>query len=323
MNGVTINGLHSLDDYGIWLQPKSIPVPEPKLSTVSVPGADGELDLSTALTDGNMRFENREFELDFAVIGDSADALIAAFMADVHGRTLPFSFDDDPEHVWRGRWAVSDREDFHGYTVLSCAVSAEPYRYEAEPTIVRKTVRLKNAAIRVLGNSSRFGTFSYHCIVQLVHDDSTINVTSGAVAFNGAPKTVTREATYGTVSITLSVEPSVLGEYTVFYLDIDGAGVYEPTAFTWEYSTDGGQTWLASSATKVGDEGTVVLENGRQWVIPTITVSEDMSVTFRNKTYQLYTGEQQISDIVLRDGENTMVFTGTGTVEIEYTKGVL
>lgn len=56
-------------------------------------------------------------------------------------------------------------------------------------------------------------------------------------------------------------------------------------------------------------------------VIPTITVSAAMSIRFNGKTYQLKSGSNILSDIVIKEGENALTFVGTGKVTIEY-KGV-
>lgn len=325
MNGVTIDGLHSFEDYGVYLQPKSIPVPQAKVTTVSIQGSDGEIDLSTALTDGNMRFDNREFELGFIAIGfgEGLNETLSRFMAAIHGKNHEFTFDDDPEHFYKGRWEITDREDNKGYSVLTASVSAEPYRYDVDVTTITKYIPAYGSAVSVVASSTRLNRFIYHCIVQLRYLDSTINVTSGAVGFNGEPKSVTREATYENVVITLSTDQGVvLDERAMFVLKID-CELYEVVKYTWEYSTNGGETWIVSDAKREGGTATLIVSNGRQWIVPTITVDEDMNVTFQGVTHQLYAGKQTNANIILRDGDNAMVFEGAGNVLIEYRRGVL
>lgn len=214
MYGVTISGKHSLDDYGLYLQPKSIPVPESKTTTVSIEGANGHIDLSTVLTNGNMMYENRSIELTFAVIGvgNEADMRIQTFVNEVHGKTHDFVFDDDTEHYYTGRFEVSKREYNNGYTLITVKVDADPYRYDIEVTQINRT--------------------------------------------------------------------------------ISGVGVMNVT-------------------------------NARKWVVPTITASAEMTVQFEGVVYQVLEGRHLNDNIVLRDGTNTLVFSGNGTVLIEYRQGVL
>lgn len=214
MYGVTISGKHSLDDYGMYLQPKSIPVPESKTTTVSIEGANGHIDLSTVLTDGNMMYENRSIELTFAAIGfgTEADTRIQTFVNAIHGKTHEFIFDDDLEHYYTGRFEVSKREYNNGYTLITVKVDADPYRYDVEVTQINRT--------------------------------------------------------------------------------ISGVGVMNVT-------------------------------NARKWVVPTITASAEMTVQFEGVVYQVIEGRHVNDNIVLRDGINTLVFSGNGTVLVEYRQGVL
>ena len=48
-----------------------------------------------------------------------------------------------------------------------------------------------------------------------------------------------------------------------------------------------------------------------------------MQVTYEGKTYSLSKGANTIPQIVLHSGENTLVFTGQGTITIENTGGRL
>lgn len=58
-------------------------------------------------------------------------------------------------------------------------------------------------------------------------------------------------------------------------------------------------------------------------VIPVFIASEQISVSFEGKSYTLKQGENKIYDIVLRNQEYEMVFTGNGTVSINYKSGRL
>lgn len=65
------------------------------------------------------------------------------------------------------------------------------------------------------------------------------------------------------------------------------------------------------------------LYNSRMKVIPIFTVSDDMEIEFKNKTYELSEGINEISDIELEEGENEVTIIGNGTVSIEYRRGCL
>ena len=61
----------------------------------------------------------------------------------------------------------------------------------------------------------------------------------------------------------------------------------------------------------------------QRWVIPEITVSAAMTVSYGGKDYELKQGTNKIYDIVIKEGENVLMFTGTGTVTISYRGGIL
>lgn len=68
---------------------------------------------------------------------------------------------------------------------------------------------------------------------------------------------------------------------------------------------------------------TVTLINRRKIVSPTFTCSAAMTVTFNNVNYNLPKGTTTVLDIRLQEGENSMVFRGNGTVQIDYKGGSL
>ena len=73
----------------------------------------------------------------------------------------------------------------------------------------------------------------------------------------------------------------------------------------------------------VSGEYRLIVDGTKKWIIPEIVVSKDMSVTFGGKEYALTTGNNKIYDIVLKEGENLLVFKGTGTVTVRYRGAVL
>jgi len=66
---------------------------------------------------------------------------------------------------------------------------------------------------------------------------------------------------------------------------------------------------------------TVALYGMRKPTVPVFSVSADMQLAFNGKTYTLPAGESKIPDVVIREGANTLVFTGNGTVSIDYRGG--
>jgi phage-related protein len=66
---------------------------------------------------------------------------------------------------------------------------------------------------------------------------------------------------------------------------------------------------------------TATIYGSRKPVIPTITASSAMQMTFGGAAYSLAAGENVLDDVIIRSGENTFVFNGSGTVAFEYREG--
>ena len=76
-----------------------------------------------------------------------------------------------------------------------------------------------------------------------------------------------------------------------------------------------------SVALTVTTSKTIKLQNTRMPVVPTITSDAIMTVTFGGVVYALAVGENIIPEVCLMEGENTLLFTGTGSVTLTYTRG--
>ena len=68
----------------------------------------------------------------------------------------------------------------------------------------------------------------------------------------------------------------------------------------------------------------ITLSNGRKFVVPVITCSDDnTSVEFKDSTYTFNAGTHKNLGIQLVEGENIAKVKGTGTIEFRYREGDL
>lgn len=58
-------------------------------------------------------------------------------------------------------------------------------------------------------------------------------------------------------------------------------------------------------------------------VIPIFECSEEMTVSYNGATYDLPKGKSKSPDLLLGEGDNKLVFTGNGTVSVDYRGGSL
>lgn len=59
------------------------------------------------------------------------------------------------------------------------------------------------------------------------------------------------------------------------------------------------------------------------WVSPEFVCSAAMEVAFEGVSYQLNEGSNKLYEILLKDKEYTLTFTGNGTVQVKYKRGSL
>ena len=129
-HGITFNDTyHTFADWS--LVPEEIPVvnpPKPKTSYVDVPGADGSLDYTEALTN-TITYENRSGSWSFLGL-PAKDWYIAysEIMTALQGKKMRVILDDDPLHFYTGRFAVNQWKSLRGYSRIVIDYVLEPYK---------------------------------------------------------------------------------------------------------------------------------------------------------------------------------------------------
>lgn len=108
-------------------------------------------------------------------------------------------------------------------------------------------------------------------------------------------KNIKNDRAYGSVTITADCEP--------FYYD----KMEVNRAIT-----------LTSTATNV-----VLTNSGRKTVIPTLTVTSQVTIVFDNTSVALSKGTYKLSALQLRPGGTTIKVSGSGTLTVTYREAVL
>ena len=126
------------DDRNTWnnwhLIPTSRPtfsMPSQKTNSIEIPGTDGAIDLSYALTK-YPTFSNREGSFEFIVENDFKpwNVLYSEIAAFIHGQRLRCVLEDDPEYYYDGRfWIESWNSNNNGtYSTITIGYSVNPYK---------------------------------------------------------------------------------------------------------------------------------------------------------------------------------------------------
>lgn len=132
MIGILIGQKHTWRDWGLRMVACQIPMPEAQTMTVDVPGMDGVIDLTEALT-GAVCYQNRELTFQFDhTEGNMArwHAMRGQIAAYCHGKRMKMILDNDRGYYYYGRVHVELTKGNAINSLVALTINAEPYRYE-------------------------------------------------------------------------------------------------------------------------------------------------------------------------------------------------
>lgn len=130
-HSVTFGEKNTWDDWR--LVPASRPLfnpPAQKVKTLDIPGGDGVLDLSTALT-GYPVYQNRTGSMEFIVMNGYKPWHMAYsdIMDYLHGQTMRATLEDDPEYFYEGRFSVNAWKSQKDWSRIVIDYSVGPYKW--------------------------------------------------------------------------------------------------------------------------------------------------------------------------------------------------
>lgn len=113
--------------------------PEPKTYTVDIPGGDGVIDLTSALT-GGVAYKNRQQEFSFMVVNpDSFERVKTDVSNFLHGKEFDYQITMDPGYTYHGRFTVTEYDHtLYSYPglvgIFSIKIDADPYKLKGHMT---------------------------------------------------------------------------------------------------------------------------------------------------------------------------------------------
>lgn len=146
-HSITFGDKNTWDDWH--LTPSSRPVfspPPQKVKTLDIPGGDGVIDLSQALT-GYPVYQNRTGSFEFIVpngfepwepgrIENSPwHSVYSEIMDYLHGQTLRAVLEDDPEYFYEGRFTVKDWKSPNDWSRITIEYDVNPYKWSVLSSI--------------------------------------------------------------------------------------------------------------------------------------------------------------------------------------------
>lgn len=322
--------------------PSSRPVfnpPKQKTQYLDIPGADGSLDVSEALT-GYSVFENREGSIEFYVTNDYKKYRWQVVYENIsnflHGQQMRCILEDDPGYFYEGRFQVDSWASEKDYSKITINYNVKPYKYE-----------LTRSIDNWLWDPFNFET-GY--ISAKLYNQMVIATTTAA------PSNV---ADYSKTT-TYSIGDFVKYNRNVFVAKKESTGNAPPNSEFWslvllnmnytdsglmpfcpEFKTKLPTATEAYSESKAYSVGDLVLYNNKTYVakqagtgkVPTNTdywTTPQITVTYQNGTNnQTLTrtikksGTTIDPEMMVFGGDVTFTFSGTGTISIIFRRGRL
>ena len=154
LRGITFGDYNTAEDWGLTMSTKKIPLPAPKTTLVSVPGRDGDIDMTEAL-DGVVHYDDRPASFVFELLDGTPKKrieLVNEISRALHGKLLRIIDQDDyPGYYLIGRVSVTDISHNKAYSTIKVSATCRPWRY-AINKVARTIVLTSLARVVVLNN---------------------------------------------------------------------------------------------------------------------------------------------------------------------------
>lgn len=215
LRGVQFGDYHTAEDWNLILHEKTITPPEPKTNYVSVPGRDGDIDLTEALS-GLVNYRDRTGSFTFLLTdGSHADReeLISEIVGVLNGQRLQYiDTDDYPDYYMTGRFTVKSVTNNNAYGTIQLEAVLNPWRYAINPKSQTVTVTSSDGTVPVVLSNA-----GYKTLTPTITVTGTINLTYGTTTTALSAGTYTLpglQLSPGANSLSVSGSGSITITYT-------------------------------------------------------------------------------------------------------------
>jgi len=152
-------GTYDTDLNGPWtLASWELSKAEHRSEMVTVPGRDGELDMSTALTDGEPRYSSRTLTATLERSDGTRlerEAAINTMINWLDGWRVDIRLPDDDGHYLTGRVSVGKDYNDTAHAAVSLTATCDPWRYNDNETVHRLTAGTEELRARLTNGGRR------------------------------------------------------------------------------------------------------------------------------------------------------------------------
>lgn len=343
--GVTFNNeKHTYDDWGLSLSANLIiPQPDPNITLVSVPGGNGFLNLTTAMT-GEVTYSQRKATFTFTTVAKRREwqSLYSEIANYLHGKEMPIVLDEDPWHYYTGVFKLNEFKSSEITGEIAIEATLDPFKYDLEETKISVPFEPLNVTfggidLSVLGKETgniwntdyRFGSAAIPTLDLSVYANITISWEGQKTYQHGIGHMI--QVVDGNGNFYEIEEDAAALHNTIKIDDIAAAGVDVANIYRILVQNVKTATVRADAESCI----TVHADGSKSPAVPTIEVFFDYITLFVNgKTFDLQEGIYNSDDIVITEsGADFMFFSalfqdpempvGATVATITYQKGWL
>lgn len=189
LRGVRFGEYHTVDDWNLILNSKTVETPKAKTTFVSIQDRDGSLDMSEALT-GEVKYDARKLSFVFLLTeGDyrHRENMIHEILASIHGKRMNIILDDDMEKYFDGRVEVTSYSNSKAYGSITVEATCDPYRVSIYGTteVFSLSSNLEKFDLENIGDKTVVPTFYVTNTATIEFDTSQVVLTKGTHVLDG------------------------------------------------------------------------------------------------------------------------------------------
>ena len=178
-----IFGTYNTAEDGLWtLAGWTLSDPEYQSSMVEVPGRDGPLDLSAALTNGEPRYNGRTLTVSLESSEGTRlerEQRISTMVNALDGWSMNIELPDDPDHYITGRVRVGRNYNDMAHAAVTVTAVCGPWRHSVAETIIELDAATEEQEA-VLINAGRRTVVP---TVTISGDDASVSLVYGAYSW--------------------------------------------------------------------------------------------------------------------------------------------
>ena len=142
MIGLTIGGKHTYDDFGLKMLSFYVSFPKVYEEKINVPGRNGPLDISEALT-GEPIYQDRKLSSKYDLYGPNLalrDEKISEISNYIHGKYLRIVHDKYPEFYYEGRITIDSKQKNALFHEVTIEADIKPFKLRRNKTVISANI---------------------------------------------------------------------------------------------------------------------------------------------------------------------------------------